>query len=115
MPSKGVDEYLRDIIENIDAAKAFVKKMSLAEFEKDRLTHYAVLRAPEIISEASRHLTKDVKARHPYIQWRAMADAGNVYRHVYHKVDLPFVWRTVVVFLEPLRRAAELELKRLEK
>ncbi len=114
MPSRRVEDYLRDIIENIDAATAFVDRMTPAEFAKDRLTHYAVLRALEIISEASRHVTKEIKARHPAIQWRAMADAGNVYRHVYHNVDLEFVWRTVVEFLAPLRAAAEAELKRLE-
>jgi uncharacterized protein with HEPN domain len=42
------------------------------------------------------------------------ADAGNVYRHVYHKVDLEFVWQTVTEFLDPLRDAAAAELKRLK-
>lgn len=95
MPSRSLAEYLRDIIENIDAAKIFSHGKTLREFEKDRLAHYAVLRALEIVSEASRHLTAEIKARHPKIKWRAMADAGNVYRHVYHKVDLEFVLQTV--------------------
>lgn len=114
MPSRGVEEYLRDIIENVDAAKTFVSGKTFAAFEQDRLTCYAVLRALEILSEASRHLTAEIRARHPKIQWRAMADAGNVYRHVYHKVDLDFVWKTVAEFLDPLRDAAQTELKRLE-
>lgn len=114
MPSRGVEGYLRDIIENVDAAKAFVKGKTFAAFEKDRLVHYAVLRALEIISEASRHLTSEIKTRHPKIRWRAIADAGNVYRHVYHKVDLEFVWQTVAEFLDPLREAARAELKRME-
>jgi len=115
VPSRSVEEYLGDIIVNVDAAKSFVKGKSFEVFQKDRLTHYAVLRALEIISEASRHLTDEVKARHPRIQWRAMADAGNIYRHVYHKVDLDFVWQTVAEFLEPLQEAARAELKRLKK
>jgi len=88
MPSRGVEEYLHDIIENIDAARSFVRGRTLEEFKKDRLTNYAVMRALEIVPEASRHLTPDIKARHPHINWRAIADAGNVYRHVYHDVDL---------------------------
>jgi uncharacterized protein with HEPN domain len=114
VPSRSIEEYLRDIIENIDSAKSFAGGKTLATFEKDRLTHYAVLRALEIISEASRHLADEIKARHPGIKWRAMADAGNVYRHVYHKVDLEFVWQTVTEFLDPLREAALAELKRFE-
>jgi uncharacterized protein with HEPN domain len=34
----------------------------------NRLTHYAVLRALEIVSEASRHLPVEIKARHPKIK-----------------------------------------------
>jgi uncharacterized protein with HEPN domain len=113
VPSRGVEEYLRDIVENIDAAKAFVKGKTFAAFEKGRLTCYAVLRALEIVSEASPHLTAEIRTRHPKIQWRAMADAGNVYRHVYHNVDLEFVWKTVAEFLDPLRDAAQAELKRI--
>jgi uncharacterized protein with HEPN domain len=59
-PSRGVEEYLRDVIENVDAAKALVRGKTLTAFEKDRLRHYAVLRALEIISEASRHLTAEI-------------------------------------------------------
>jgi uncharacterized protein with HEPN domain len=40
------------------------------------LTHYAVLRALEIVSEASRHLPVEIKARHPKIKWRAMRTPG---------------------------------------
>jgi uncharacterized protein with HEPN domain len=75
VPSRGVEGYLRDIIENVDAAKAFVKGKTFAAFEKDRLVHYAVLRALEIISEASRHLTSEIKTRHPKIRWRAIAES----------------------------------------
>jgi uncharacterized protein with HEPN domain len=112
--SRSIEEYLRDIIENFDTAKAFVVGKTHADFAKDRLTHYAVLRALEIVSEASRHLTAEIKTRHPKIKWRAIADAGNVYRHVYHKVDLEFVWQTVTEFLDPIRAAAAAELKRLK-
>jgi uncharacterized protein with HEPN domain len=42
---------------------------------------YAVIRSLEIISEASRRLSDELKARHPGIPWREMAAAGNFYRH----------------------------------
>jgi uncharacterized protein with HEPN domain len=78
------------------------------------LTHYAVLRALEIVSEATRHLTADIKARYPDIDWRAIADAGNVYRHVYHDVDLNRVWAVATALVDPLRDAAVAELQRLK-
>jgi uncharacterized protein with HEPN domain len=56
MSSENPAQHLRDIIDNIDAIRAFTPDMSLADFASDRKTVYAVTRALEIISEASRRL-----------------------------------------------------------
>ena len=40
----------------------------------------------EIISEASRRLTDDVKTRHPEIPWQKVAGIGNVLRHDYESI-----------------------------
>jgi uncharacterized protein with HEPN domain len=83
-----------------------------ASFKHDIRTVYAVTRCLEIISEASRRLPNDLKARHPAIGWRQMAGAGNVYRHDYEDVAAEFVWETVRRALPPLRAVIEVELKR---
>ncbi|KWV47828.1 hypothetical protein AS156_19570 [Bradyrhizobium macuxiense] len=66
----------------------------------------------EIISEASRRLPADLKARHPGIAWRQMAGAGNVYRHDYEDVAAQLVWDTVERALPPLRAVIEQEIAR---
>ena len=73
---------------------------------------YAVTRALEIISEASRGLHDDVRARHPGLPWRAIAGAGNVYRHDYDDVEERYIWLTVKEALPPLLAAVESELAR---
>ena len=72
---------------------------------------HAVTRCLEIISEASRRLPNEVKARHPAIPWKQIAGAGNVYRHDYEDVAAEFVWETVERALPPLRTVIEAELK----
>src|SRR5271169_687159 len=67
----------------------------------------------EIISEASRRLPDDLKARHPTIGWKEMAGAGNVYRHDYEEVDAEEVWVTVQDHLPLLRAVVEQELANL--
>jgi uncharacterized protein with HEPN domain len=54
-----------------------------------------VTRCLEIISEASRRLPDDMKARHPGIAWKKMAGAGNIYRHDHEDVAAQLVWGTV--------------------
>jgi len=58
MSSKNPAQRLADIIENVDAIHGFIAKLDLRAFRADRKTVYAVVRALEIISEASRRLPR---------------------------------------------------------
>jgi uncharacterized protein with HEPN domain len=112
MPSRTADTALRDILHHIDLAASFSAGFDRASFKLDIKTVYAVTRCLEIISEASRRLPDDMKARHPAIGWKQMAAAGNIYRHDYEDVAAEFVWETVERALPPLRDVIEIELKR---
>lgn len=81
-----------DIRHNIDRAEGFAAGTTYATFKDDNLRVYAVTRCLEIISEASRHLPEVLKERHPAIQWKDMAAAGNIYRHTYEDVAAREVW-----------------------
>jgi len=72
---------LDDIHHRIVLAQTFAEGMSSDDLRDDLRTTYAVTRCLEIISEASRRLPDELKTRHPLIQWRNMAAAGNIYRH----------------------------------
>lgn len=110
MPSRRTDTALRDILHHIDLIDAFIAGIGRDAFIADAKTVYAVTRCLEIISEASRRLSDDLKARHPTIAWKEMAGAGNVYRHDYEDVAARYVWKTVSESLPPLRKAVAAEL-----
>jgi uncharacterized protein with HEPN domain len=112
MPSKPADTALRDILHDIELATRFSAGFDRTSFKHDIKTVYAVTRCLEIISEASRRLPDDMKARHPTIGWKQIAGAGNIYRHDYEDVAAEFVWETVMRALPPLRAVIEVELKR---
>lgn len=112
MPSKSVEAALRDIHYHIELATHFVIGFDSAAFKDDVRTLYAVTRCLEIISEASRRIPDDVKARHPSINWKSIAGAGNIYRHDYEDVAAEIVWDTVARALPPLRAVIEVELQR---
>lgn len=113
MPSKNPAQRLLDILENIEWARQFTAGMRFEEFVRDRKTAYAVNRALEIISEASRRLPAEIRARHSEIDWRRIAAAGNVYRHDYDAVDPEFLWKTLNEELHPLEQAVRIELARV--
>lgn len=115
MPSEAISAVLRDIDHHIDLAVRFVTGLDLETFEADLRTVYAVTRCLEIISEASRRLPPELKARHPSIAWRDMAAAGNVYRHEYEDVEAKQVWAAVQRALPPLRAVIACELAAFER
>jgi uncharacterized protein with HEPN domain len=112
MPSDAGEAALRDMEHHIDLANNFVAGLHYETFCDDTRTLYAVTRRLEIISEASRRLTDDVKKRHPQSLGKTWAGAGNVYRHNYEDVVAKLVWDTVQVALPPLRDVVSRELGR---
>ncbi|WGS20466.1 MULTISPECIES: HepT-like ribonuclease domain-containing protein [unclassified Bradyrhizobium] len=113
MPSDRAEGALLDILHHVDLATKFAEGLDRQTFKADIRSVYAVTRCLEIISEASRRLPADLKARHPGIAWKQMAGAGNVYRHDYEDVAAQFVWDTVELALPPLRAVVEQEIVRL--
>jgi uncharacterized protein with HEPN domain len=114
MRSNRTRSALFDIRENGELAREFVSGLSFDGFERDRRTFYAVTRALEIISEAVRRLPPELRARHPYLPWRAIMGVGNIYRHNYHNVAEQQVWRTVHEGVPALLAAVAEEIERLK-
>jgi uncharacterized protein with HEPN domain len=112
--SKQPIDALADILHNIQLATDFTEGVSYEAFRADLRTVYAVTRCLEIISEASRRLPKQLKARHADIPWTDIAGAGSVYRHSYEDVLERILWETLQHGLEPLKAVVEEELRRLE-
>jgi uncharacterized protein with HEPN domain len=105
---------LRELLQHIDLAVRFLEGSDPDRFALDLRTVYAVTRCLEIISEATRRLPDDLKARHPTTEWRQIAAAGNVYRHEYEDIAPRIIWETVQVALPGLRGVIAGELAGLE-
>ncbi len=112
MPPSSVIPYLVDIIEAIEHVREKAGASLLEDFKRDWEQQWIVQRGLEIVSEASRHLSEPLKARHPAIPWRKIAGIGNVLRHEYRQVSPPLLWEVVRDHLLPLDQACRAELTR---
>jgi len=104
--------HLNDIIEAIEHIRQALGDVTLDAFEADWQRQWLVERGVEIISEASRRLPNELKARHPEIPWPKVAGIGNVLRHNYENVSAPIMWKLVKDDLPHLDRACREELAR---
>src|ERR1019366_2721932 len=114
MPSNSVRVALFDIRDCILLARGFTEGLSYEGFKESRLHFFAVTRALEIISEASRRLPDELRNRHPDLPWRDIRDAGNMYRHGYDNVVESIVWKTVHEDLAPLLAVVVAEIDALD-
>jgi uncharacterized protein with HEPN domain len=111
MPSKRDSATLREMLRHIELAEKFALDRSYENLRDDPMPLFAVIRCLEVISEASRRLSDELKARHSQIPWREMAAAGNFYRHEYEDVLPERVWKTLQQDLPVLRAVIVQEFK----
>jgi uncharacterized protein with HEPN domain len=102
--------HLFDIIEAIERINSVLGDMPLADFEEDWQAQWLIQRGVEIVSEASRRLPAELKARHPEIPWQKVAGIGNVLRHDYENISAPVMWKLVREDLPVLERVCRSEL-----
>jgi uncharacterized protein with HEPN domain len=88
--------------------------VTIAAFENDWRKRWLVKRGVEIISEASRRLTEELKARHPQIPWSKVAGIGNILRHECAGISAPVMWKLVQDDLTPLEKVCREELARAQ-
>ena len=106
---------LADIVEAIERIRGVLGGTSLEAFENDWQRQWLVQRGVEIVSEASRHLPDELKARHPEIPWQKVAGIGNVMRHNYENIAAPIIWKLVQSDLPALGEVCVAELDAAQK
>jgi uncharacterized protein with HEPN domain len=88
-------DFLQDIIEAARKACGFVEHLTREQFAVDDKTQFAVVRALEIVGEATKRIPPDLRTQHPEVQWRAMAGIRDKLIHDYVSINLEIVWKTV--------------------
>ncbi len=87
--------YLLDILIAARKALDFIKGLSYEDFLDSELHQNAIFRPLEIIGEAARMISDEVKAAHPDIPWWEMVGMRNRLIHEYFDINLATVWDTV--------------------
>jgi uncharacterized protein with HEPN domain len=87
-------DYLADILQGVQQVSGFIKGMDFQHFSEDQKTVYAVIYAIEIVGEAARAISPELRKKYSQIPWRDMAGMRDKLIHDYHQVNLRVVWQT---------------------
>lgn len=104
--------YVAEIAERIERIFLYTTEGQEAFFES-LLIQDAVIRNFEVIGEATKQLSMELRQQYPEIPWRRIAGFRDVLIHDYMGIDLDEVWDVVERNLPDLKGKVEVILQEL--
>jgi uncharacterized protein with HEPN domain len=105
--------YLRHILDAVSKIESYVS-VGREAFLSTSHWQDAVVRQLEIIGEATKRISAELRSNYPDIPWRRMAGLRDILIHDYLGVDLSMVWEVTQRDLPDLKTKIEGILKKLE-
>ena len=100
LPNKARLEHIRDGLLTIDS---FIDGQTFEQFAGDLKTTFAVVKALEIIGEATYHRTDDVRELDSSIDWKAIVALRHIVVHEYYGIRPEILWRIITVHTVDLK------------
>jgi uncharacterized protein with HEPN domain len=94
---------LQDILEAIERVQQRTR-LDRGDFDADPLVQVWVIHHLEIVGEACRSLSEELRSRHPEVPWSAIVGMRNILVHDYFGLNLDEVWAAVERDVPQLRQ-----------
>ena len=98
-------EHIRDCADRIIELTQLLQ--TLENFELRWIEQDAMIRNFEVIGEASRYISEEIKEKYPYIEWKAIRGMRNFMTHQYFGIQLDTVWNTAIHDIPVLREKVD--------
>ena len=83
---------LWDMLDSARAIEDFLQERRYEDFLTDRMLRNAIERNLEVIDEAARHLSADIRIEHQDIPWSSIIGLRNVIAHEYGEIEYEKIW-----------------------
>ncbi|MBV9210262.1 MAG: DUF86 domain-containing protein [Acidobacteria bacterium] len=86
--------YLRHVLDAIARIETYLQGIDEATFLQQSLIQDGVIRQLEVIGEAVKQLSNELRAKHEHVPWQDISGMRDKLIHGYFGVDLEKVWLT---------------------
>ena len=87
--------FIGDCREAILRIDAYVEGLTYEGFSDDTKTQDAVVRNLEILGEAAKNISDELKKKHPQVNWKDLAGLRDKLIHHYFGVNFDIVWNVI--------------------
>ena len=84
--------YLKHILDAISRIEEYIQGVEEPDFKQNYLVQDGVIRQLEIIGEAVKRISNEIRLRYQHIPWQDIAGTRDKLIHQYFGVDIEKVW-----------------------
>lgn len=93
---------LHHILDAAKEATSLARDRSREDLDRERMLNLSLVRLLEIIGEAAKGVSTDIRETYSGIPWKKMSGLRDRLIHGYYDVSLDIVWQTVTEDLPPV-------------
>ena len=103
--------FVRHILDEICFLIKETESLTYDQLLSNETLERAILRSLEVIGEASKNISQELKQKHPDIEWKEMAGLRDKLIHFYFGVDWAIVWDVIKVNIPELKIKLEIVMR----
>jgi len=107
MYGRGDREFILDMLEACNRIISYTKGKDYNYFCHNALLQDAVVRNIEILGEAAKKISSQLKDRYPEVEWKQIARTRDKVIHFYFGIDVSIIWDIIQIDIPNLRYKLE--------